>query len=87
MDINLIQWIAQQAGATGIAFFAMWMLDRAHKERLRENRETIEQGRADRVELISVIRENAKTFTALQGAIDNLMREMQHQRRQGGGND
>lgn len=85
MDQALLQWIGTQVGATGIAVLALWLLDRAHKDRLRDNDEAIKTGREDRKELIAVISENAKTFTALQGAIENLMRELVSNRRNAGG--
>lgn len=84
---TLLQWILTQTGATAIAGLALWLLDRAHKDRLRDYEETVKTGREDRKELISVISENAKTFTALQGAIENLMRELTDRRKYGNSGD
>lgn len=81
MDSSFLQWLVGQAGVGGLAGLALFLLDRSYRDALRREKETIEVGREDRRQLITVLNENAKTFTALQAAIDNLTREVNRNRR------
>lgn len=75
MDSTFLQWLVGQAGVGGLAALALWLLDRSYRDALRREKEVVEQGREDRRQLISVLSENAKTFTALQTSIDSFTRQ------------
>lgn len=72
VDSTFLQWLIGQAGVGGLAALALWLLDRSYRDALRREKEVIEQGREDRRQLISVLSENARTFTALQATIENV---------------
>lgn len=83
MDGTFVQWLVQQTGAVAIAGLALWLLDRSYRDALRREKETIEQGREDRRQLITVIAENAKSHTSLQATIENMTREWSRNSRGG----
>jgi hypothetical protein len=76
LDSTFISWLIGQSGIGALAALALFLLDKSYKDALRREKETIEQGREDRRQLISVLAENAKSNASLQAIIENLTREM-----------
>lgn len=75
MDSTFLQWLVGQAGVGGLAALALFLLDRSYRDALRREKETVEQGREDRRQLIVVLGDNAKMCSSLQGAVEALTRE------------
>ncbi len=82
-----MQWLVGQVGVGGLAGLALWLLDRSYRDWLRREKEAIDTGREDRRLLIEVLAENARTFTQLQSAIENLTREVGRTGRRDVGDD
>lgn len=76
MDSTFLQWLVGQAGVGGLAALALFLLDRSYRDALRREKETIEQGREDRRQLITVLADNAKSNASLQATIENLTRDL-----------
>lgn len=75
-DSNLFQLILTQTGLGGIAFFAMWLLNRTHTDALRREREYAETLRSDRAELLTVTRDLVKIMAGLENAVQTLTNEL-----------
>lgn len=75
MDSTFLQWLVGQVGVGGLAGLALYLLDRSYRDALRREKETVEQGREDRRQLIVVLGDNAKMCASLQGAVEALTRE------------
>lgn len=89
MDSAFIQWLTSQVGTAGLAGLALFLLDRSYRDSLRREKETVEQGREDRRQLIGVLGDNAKMCASLQSAVEALTREFGRSSRRDdrGGND
>lgn len=88
MDSTFLQWLVGQVGVGGLAGLALFLLDRSYRDALRREKETIEQVREDRRQLIGILSDNAKMCASLQAAVEALTREFGRSSRQvGGGND
>ena len=81
MDSTFLSWLIGQSGIGALAGLALYFLDRSYKDALRREKETIEQGREDRRQLITVLGDNAKSQAALQATIENMTREWNRGRR------
>lgn len=75
MDSTFLQWLVGQVGVGGLAGLALYLLDRSYRDALRREKETVEQGREDRRQLIVVLGDNAKMCASLQAAVEALTRE------------
>lgn len=75
MDSSFVQWLTTQVGTAGLAGLALYLLDRSYRDSLRREKETAEQGREDRRQLITVLGDNAKMCASLQSAVEALTRE------------
>ena len=75
MDATFVQWLVGQTGTAALAGLALYLLDRSYRDSLRREKETAEQGREDRRQLIAVLGENAKLCASLQSAVEALTRE------------
>lgn len=87
MDSTFLQWIVGQVGVGGLAGLALYLLDRSYRDALRREKETVEQGREDRRQLIGVLGDNAKMCSSLQAAVEALTREFGRSGRTHGGAD
>lgn len=74
---SIISALLSQGAVGIIAGLALFLLDRSYKDRIKETEEGKKTYQADRAELISVIRENAKTVTALQLSIETSTRAIE----------
>lgn len=70
MESELLQLILSQTGLGGIAFLALWLVNKAWADALRRERENVEQMRADRAEYITVMRELTKALANLENAVE-----------------
>lgn len=71
MDQAFIQLILSQTGMGGIAVLALWLLNKAYTDALRREREYAETLRADRVEIVTVIRDLTKALAGLENAVES----------------
>jgi hypothetical protein len=75
MDSTFIQWLVGQAGIGGLAAMALYLLDKAHKDALRREREYAEANREDKKQLLAMLSEIATTMSELKSAIEGVSRE------------
>lgn len=88
MDSTFVQWLIGQVGTAGLAGLALYLLDRSYRDSLRREKESAEQGREDRRQLIAALGENAKMCASLQSSVEALTREVgRSPRRDGGGSN
>ena len=62
MNSEFIQWLVSQTGITGLAAFALWMLNRSWAERLAEMRRHGDEEKAQRGELMEAINRNTEVI-------------------------
>lgn len=73
MEPTFIQWLIGQAGIAGLAGFALYMLDRAHKQVQLLTAEYAATNREDKLLLLRTMDEASKMQATLLTKYDTLM--------------
>lgn len=73
----IVQALLTQGAVGVVAALALFLLDKSYKDRIKEYQQYVDGAKADRQELIIVIRENAKIITALQISIETGQRSLE----------
>lgn len=73
MESSFIEWLVGQAGIGGLAAMSLYLLNRAHQDALRREKEHAEQNRSDKLEFMRVLSDTARALTGLEKAIDDIV--------------
>lgn len=74
MEQAFLEWIAGQTGIMGIAGMALFFLRRAYDTSLQRERQYAEENRSDKLQLMTLLAENARVLSELRSAIENYVR-------------
>lgn len=67
-----MQFIVQQVGVAGVAFLALYLLNKAHLDGRQREQEMGDSKQADKVELVRVTSDAARTLAEVVGAVHGL---------------
>lgn len=73
MEPSFLQFIATATGTTGLAAFAIWLLNQARKDMQGLITQFAEDNRQDKLMLLRTIDDSAKTNATLSAKIDSLL--------------
>lgn len=60
--MDIVSLITQTGGTLGLAIFAIWMLERAHRERLRDEQDARSRDKDERQLLLDVVQRNSEMW-------------------------
>jgi hypothetical protein len=72
MDPTFLQFVATATGTTGLAAFAIWLLNQARKDLQALVTQYAADNREDKILLLKTLDDSSKAETILSAKIDNL---------------
>ena len=63
MEINIIEVLAQHGGTLALALFAIWMLERNHRQRVGELEAERQRESEEREQLLDVVKRNTEAWS------------------------
>lgn len=72
MDSTFMEWIVGQAGVSGLAAFAILLLNRAWQEAYKREKESAEMHRADKLRMLEALDKVSSTMARLETVLDTM---------------
>jgi hypothetical protein len=70
MEQGLLEWVAGQTGIMGVATMSLLFLKRAYDQSLAREQQYAEENRADKLQMMALLGENARVMAELRAAIE-----------------
>lgn len=74
-DASFVQWLIGQAGVSGLAGFALWMLRQSYQSQYRREQEYARENRDDKKLLMELLSENSRVMSALKTLLESYIRQ------------